>query len=239
FQVVVVVVALWIVADCGVLLRSKLKLLKLVREKISGTQWEALFQQSCFNWVLDQNDWIENCILIHFMLGRQVKVEGDGNENVPLYYDITDKFQIQFGIEEFCLVTGLRFGVENFADYNDPELPIPFRIRVFPSCYDGEHITGYMILEIIEDDVFDRLHHEDAVSLYCRGILQLVLLGVEAKRRIPDWMLRLANDRVGWDNYPWGSFVWPTLYSQLKNANVKHWPNEDLIGRHCFFQIID
>ncbi|GKE51958.1 hypothetical protein Tco_1487114, partial [Tanacetum coccineum] len=75
----------------------------------------------------------------------------------------------------------LRFGVKNLADYNDGELPIPFR-------------------------------------------RQLVLLGVEGKRRIPDWMLRLANDRVGWDNYLWGSYVWPTLYSQLKNANVRRWP---------------
>ncbi|GJU55844.1 phospholipase-like protein [Tanacetum coccineum] len=137
------------------------------------------------------------------MLGRQVEVEGDGNKNVSLYYDITDKFQIQFGREEFCLVTGLRFVVENLGDYNGSKLPIPFRRRVFPSCYDGEHITSHTILEIIKDDVFDRLHDEDAVSLCCLGILQLVLLGVEAKRRIPEWMLRLANDRAGWDNYPW------------------------------------
>nr|GEU53214.1 phospholipase-like protein [Tanacetum cinerariifolium] len=128
---------------------------------------------------------------------RQVEVEGDGNKNVPLYYDITDKVQIQFGREEFCLVTGLRFEVENLAGYNDCQLPIPFRRRVFSSCYDGEHITGYTILEIIEGgDVFDRLHDEDDVNLCCLGILQLVLLGVEAKCRIPDWMLRLANDRV-------------------------------------------
>ncbi|GKB43612.1 phospholipase-like protein [Tanacetum coccineum] len=126
--------------------------------------------------------------------------------------------------KEFCLITGLRFGDLDLADYNDREMPIPFRRRVFPSCYDGEHITGSTILEIIEDDVFDRIHDQDAVSLCCLGILQLVFLGVEAKRRIPDWMLRLANDRVGWDNFPWGSFVWPTLYSQLKNANVKRWP---------------
>nr|GEU70724.1 hypothetical protein [Tanacetum cinerariifolium] len=149
--------------------RRKLKLLKQVREKISGTQREALFRQSCFGCVLDQNDWIENCILIHFMLGQQLEVE----------------------------VTSLRFGVENLADYNDRELPIPFRRRVFPSCYDGEHITGYTILEIIKDEVFDTLHDEDVVSLCCLCILQLVLLGAEAKRRIPDWMLRLANDRVG------------------------------------------
>ncbi|GJY68810.1 hypothetical protein Tco_0471792 [Tanacetum coccineum] len=95
------------------------------------------------------------------------------------------------------MVTGLRFGVEILADYNDRELLIPFRRRVFSSCYDGEHITSYTILEIIEDEVFDRLHDEDAVRPLMSSIfLQLVLLGVEAKRRIHDWMLRLANDRV-------------------------------------------
>nr|GEV44771.1 hypothetical protein [Tanacetum cinerariifolium] len=130
------------------------------------------------------------------MLGQQLEVESDRDENASLYYYITDNITIQFGREEFCLVTGLRFGVENFTDYNDLKLPIPFRRRVFPSCYDGEHITDYAILEIIEGDVFDRLHDEDAVSLCCLGILQFVLLGVEAKRRIPNWMLRLANDRT-------------------------------------------
>ncbi|GJR45213.1 hypothetical protein Tco_1313316 [Tanacetum coccineum] len=99
---------------------------------------------------------------------RQLEVEGDGNENVPLYYDITDKFRNNLGERKFlAVITGLR---------------------------------GSTILEIIEDDVFDRIHDQDAVS-------QL-----------------LENDRVGWDNFPWGSFVWPTLYSQLKNANVKRWP---------------
>ncbi|GJV93638.1 phospholipase-like protein [Tanacetum coccineum] len=158
------------------------------------------------------------------MLGQQLEVEGDGNENVPLYYYITDNIRIQFGREEFCLVTGLRFGVENLADYDDVESRIPFRRRVFPSYLDGEPITGNMVFKIIDDELFDRLHDDDAVSLCCLGILQLVLLGVEGKRRIPDWLLRLANDRVGWDNYPWGSYVWPTLYSQLKNANVRRWP---------------
>ncbi|GKA53622.1 phospholipase-like protein, partial [Tanacetum coccineum] len=131
---------------------------------------------------------------------QQLEVEGDGNENVPL------------------------FGVENLADYDDPEKAIPFKRRVFLSYLDGEHITGNMVFKIIDDELFDRLHDDDVVSVCCLGILQLVLLGVEGKRRIPDWLLRLANDRVGWDNYPWGSYVWPTLYSQLKNANVRRWP---------------
>nr|GEX26373.1 hypothetical protein [Tanacetum cinerariifolium] len=123
---------------------------------------------------------------------QQLKVEGDENENVPLHYYITDNIKIQFWREEFCLVTGLRFGVENLADYIDSELSIPFRRRVFPSSLDGEHITGNMVFRIIDDELFDRLYNDDVVSLCCLGILQLVLLGVEDKRRIPDWMLRVV-----------------------------------------------
>ncbi|GJV98783.1 transposase, MuDR, MULE transposase domain protein [Tanacetum coccineum] len=76
---------------------------------------------------------------------------------------------------------------------------------------------------MIESDVFKKLDDNDAVSLCCVGILQLVLLGVEDRRHVPNWILRLANDRVSWDNYPWGSYVWPTLYKHLRDANVKRW----------------
>ncbi|GJS60299.1 hypothetical protein Tco_0655083 [Tanacetum coccineum] len=34
------------------------------------------------------------------------------------------------------------------------------------------------------------------VLVTCRSILQLVILGVESRRAVPDWMSRLANDRV-------------------------------------------
>nr|GEX33474.1 hypothetical protein [Tanacetum cinerariifolium] len=72
-------------------------------------------------------------------------------------------------------------------DLSGSEVP-----RVLITC------RSYTTLEIIDGDVFDILHDEDAVSLCCLGILRLVLLGVEAKRKIPDyWLLRLANDRVG------------------------------------------
>ncbi|GJV06113.1 hypothetical protein Tco_1343769 [Tanacetum coccineum] len=40
-------------------------------------------------------------------------------------------------------------------------------------------------------------------GLVFRHLLELVLLGVEDRRRVPDWILRLANDRVAWDKYPW------------------------------------
>nr|GEY64607.1 hypothetical protein [Tanacetum cinerariifolium] len=102
------------------------------------------------------------------MLGRQVKCLGGETDIVSLSYHIVDDFKIQFGREEFCHVTGLRFGVDYSVDYKNENDPIPFRRRVFSSAKD-------------------------------------------------------ANDRDGWDMYPWGAYVWPTLYSQLKKANVKRW----------------
>ncbi|GKB06783.1 phospholipase-like protein, partial [Tanacetum coccineum] len=156
------------------------------------------------------------------MLGRQIADENDYDENVPLYYNINKDFSIPFGREEFCLVTGLRFGVQNWAEYDTKER-IPFRRRVFPSYLDGQPITGIDIANMILDQSFAQLYDDDAVGLCCLGILQLVILGVESRRVVPDWMLRLANDRIAWDKYPWGSYVWPTLYSQIRNAIVKRW----------------
>ncbi|GKB26589.1 phospholipase-like protein [Tanacetum coccineum] len=127
------------------------------------------------------------------MLGRQMELVDDETEIVPLYYHMFDNFEIQFGREEFCLVTGLKFRVEYWADYNDEDEPIPFRRQVFLSSLDG--------------------------------ILLLVLLGVEDRRVVPDWILRLANGRDGWDKHPWGSYVWPTLYYQLRDANIRRWPS--------------
>ncbi|GJU20357.1 hypothetical protein Tco_1153699 [Tanacetum coccineum] len=175
--------------------------------------------------VLDQNDLTENCILIHFMLGQQLEVEGEGNENVPLYYYITDNFRIQFGREEFFLVTGLRFGVKNFVDYDDVESRIPFRIRVFPSNLDGEPITGNMVFKIIDDELFDRLHDDDVVSLCCLGILQLVLLGVECKRRIPELLLEKKGKFMGSmvDGFFHGNLPSEILTPDETEARAKWW----------------
>ncbi|GJS25114.1 phospholipase-like protein [Tanacetum coccineum] len=153
-----------------------------------------------------------------------------------------DNFQIQFGREEFCLVIGLKFGVENWTDYNDDVEPIPFRRRVFSSSLDGQPIRGKHVESLINSEAFKKLDDNDVVSLCCVGILQLVLLGLEDRRPVPNWILRLANDRDGWDNYPWGSHVWPTLYKQLKDANVRRWPalyatqprNEDEVEKKSY-----
>nr|GEW12729.1 hypothetical protein [Tanacetum cinerariifolium] len=90
-----------------------------------------------------------------------------GNETyiVPLYYHIFDNFHIQFGREEFCFVVGLRIRVKYWTEYDNDDELIPFRRRVFSSSLDGQHITDKT----------------------------LVLLGVDDRRSVTDWMLRNAN----------------------------------------------
>ncbi|GJR54278.1 hypothetical protein Tco_1404799 [Tanacetum coccineum] len=95
-----------------------------------------------------------------------------------------------------------------------------------------------MVEKLITSEFFDRLHDDDAVSLCCVGILQFVLLGLEDRCGVPDWILWLANDRDGWDKYPWGSYVWSTLYSQLRDANAfKTWILESFrVGANDYYK---
>nr|GFA21029.1 phospholipase-like protein [Tanacetum cinerariifolium] len=136
------------------------------------------------------DDWTENCILLHFMLGKQLELT----------------------------VSGLKFGVENYTYYNKAKDPIPFRRRVFSSDLDGRPIRGKDVLLLIESDMFKRLEDNDAVSLCCVGILQL-----EDNDAVSLCCVGILHDRVSWDNYPWGSYVWATLYKHLRDANVKRW----------------
>ncbi|GJY39500.1 hypothetical protein Tco_0425864 [Tanacetum coccineum] len=63
------------------------------------------------------------------------------------------------------------------------------------------------------------------LSAVLKNHVGVVLLGQEPRHNVPDWCLRLVNDRVGWNLYPWGSYVWPSLYYSLRNANVRQWPS--------------
>ncbi|GJT07033.1 phospholipase-like protein [Tanacetum coccineum] len=160
----------------------------------------------------------ENCVLIHFMSCRQVERSPEDTVVVPLTYHVNGHY-IEFGREEFCLITGLRFGPE-FSDRYEVG-PIPFRRLVFDSDKDGGHVNGQMLLDIINGEEFDNLHDEVAVAVCQLAVLHFVLLGRQLAHNIPDWWLRLIDDKNGtWEIYPWGTLVWAQLYGQLENANV-------------------
>ncbi|GJW12447.1 ribonuclease H-like domain-containing protein [Tanacetum coccineum] len=169
--------------------RSKLK---LIRTKFRNTPREELFRNTCFGWLLDLDDSQENCVLIHFMTCRQVERSPEDTVVVPFTYHVNGHY-IEFGREEFCLITGLRFGPE-FSERYEVGL-IPFRRLLFDSDTDGGHVTGQMLVDIINGEEFDNLHDEDVVSVCQLAVLHLVLLGRQLAHNILDWWLRLIDDK--------------------------------------------
>ncbi|GJW35429.1 phospholipase-like protein [Tanacetum coccineum] len=134
----------------------------------------------------------ENCVLIHFMTCRQVERSLEDTVVVPLTYHVNGHY-IEFGWEEFCLITGLRFGPE-FSERYEVGL-ILFRRLLFDSDTDGGHVTGQMLVDIINGEEFDNLHDEVALSVCQLVVLHLVLLGRQLAHNIPDWWLRLIDDK--------------------------------------------
>ncbi|GKC20604.1 phospholipase-like protein, partial [Tanacetum coccineum] len=200
--------------------RSRLTLIPLIRDKIRNTPREESFRNTCFGWLLDLDQSQENCIPVHYFSCLQVESLVGGTEIVPFTYRLGD-FEIQFRREEFCLVMGLRFGVDFSSKFAGG--PIPFRRRVFKSCRDGKPITAGMLLQKIKSEEFDTMNDHDVVGLCLLGVLELVLLGHEIRYTVPDWCFRLVDNIKAWNMYPWGSYVWPTLYEQLRDAIRKRW----------------
>nr|GEU75121.1 phospholipase-like protein [Tanacetum cinerariifolium] len=153
--------------------RSKLKLIKLIRTKFRNTHREELFRNTCFGWLLDLDDSQENCVLIHFMSCPQVERSPEDTVAVPITYHVNGHY-IGFGREEFCLITGLRFGLK-FSERYQVGL-IPFRRLLFDSDTDRGHVTGQMLVDNIYGEEFDNLHDEVDVALCQLVVLHLGLL---------------------------------------------------------------
>ncbi|GJS28276.1 hypothetical protein Tco_0488896 [Tanacetum coccineum] len=127
-------------------------------------------------------------ILLKLNLSDHMSILKDSKEYLKMVMEVGG-FEIQFGREEFCLVTRLRFGVDISSEFIVG--PFPFRRRVFPSCMDGH----------------------------------------ELRYTVPEWCFRLVDNKNAWNIYPCSSYVWPTLYEQLRDANVKRWETHFTIER--------
>nr|GFA15435.1 phospholipase-like protein [Tanacetum cinerariifolium] len=97
------------------------------------------------------------------------------------------------------------------------------RRRLFESCRDGKSIIAGMLLQKIKSEEFDTMNDHDVVGLFLLGVLELVLLGHEVRCTVSDWCFRLVDNIKAWDMYPWGLYLWPTLYKQLRDAIRKRW----------------
>ncbi|GJV67216.1 phospholipase-like protein [Tanacetum coccineum] len=143
-------------------------------------------------------------------------------KNMFWNWPLAQRKQIHFRRQEFCLVTGLRFGcnmymkkwVKNLTDN-------PFRNRIFP------HIKANVSVKLGDViDIFDKmrkrtlvLEDNDAVRICLLVLLQQGFLGHQLSHNVSDDMLKLVEHLSNcWNIFPWGSYIWQYTYSQLRDA---------------------
>nr|GEY67071.1 hypothetical protein [Tanacetum cinerariifolium] len=79
---------------------------------------------------------------------------------------------------------------------------------MFSSDLDGRPIRRKDVGLLIKSDVFKKLNDNDAVSLCCVGILQLMLLGVEDRHPVPNWILSDPTNETDTKSYSIEGFAW-------------------------------
>lgn len=178
----------------------------------------SMFKATCFGPWLDLTYVDNEEGLVHYMLRKQFHQNND-NYDLPLVYYLNGH-SLYFGRNEFCLVTGFRFGMVSFRKWRSGD--IPFRHRVFPN-HVGQHVKSIDLLSVIEDEeLFLNLSDEDAIRVCLLITLEVILMGKDLGSIIDDIFLRMVEDLDEWNAFPWGELLWRQLYESIRNVSSNH-----------------
>ncbi|KAJ9548396.1 hypothetical protein OSB04_020939 [Centaurea solstitialis] len=194
-------------------IRAKISIAKDILAKLSESDRRlALFKGTCFGPWLDIQSKYGDPLLIHLMLQTQFFPEGALADE--MWFRIGGH-ELRFGREEFCLITGFRFGPTNSL----PEMRgNPFRERVFPHLPAHKPVKGSDLLSVFDSRAFAQISDLDAVRICLLLLLEVGFIGNQPSSVVSDFRLCLVEDLDSWDRYPWGSYLWALTYKQLKNA---------------------
>ncbi|GJU10593.1 phospholipase-like protein [Tanacetum coccineum] len=172
-----------------VTIKAKIDVVKEIREALTPTQVE-IFEKTCFGHWLGVGLKKNSQLLIHTVLACMV--EGKANE---LLFLVLGK-RIHFRRQEFCFVTGLRFGHNMYMKKWAKNLTDnPFRNRIFP------RIEAKVLVKLSDViDIFDKmrkrslvLEENDAVRICLLVLLQQGFLGHQLSHNVSDDMLKLVE----------------------------------------------
>ncbi|KAK2646605.1 hypothetical protein Ddye_021800 [Dipteronia dyeriana] len=128
---------------------------------------------------------------MHFMLGNQ---------------------SVRFLKVEFCLITGLRFGVvPETTMYASVENGI--HERYFPRA---EKVLLEQIKGVVTGAEFKKAY--DAVNLCLLYMLNWILMGVDERFKIPVWQFWLVEELDAFDAFLWGAHVYMHSIYSFKHA---------------------
>lgn len=218
--------------DAKITVRSRLEHLSHVKALLNGNRSD-LFRKTVFGQWLDIPSLDPDNHLYDYFYQNAVTVPIVSDTCPPLSFKIGDNV-LDFGRQEFCLVTGFRLGqvAKEETDVGRIVRGIPyspFFDRLFPEKKRTlkKRVKGEELLKFMKDGpVWESILDVDAVRICLLVIATLVFIGREPRFYIPDHMLKMIEDLDVWNEYPWGEYMWVHLYKRTVNVVQRHTDNQ-------------
>ena len=211
--------------DAKISVRSRVEHLTSIKALLNVGRTN-LFRTTVFGAWLDFPSHNPDNYLYNFFYQNAVMVPKVSDFCPPLNFQIGDNL-LEFGREQFSLVTGFRLGhVDKDEGRIVRGIPYsPFLDRLFPEIKvtKKKRIKGQQILGLLKPgQVWDSLSDEDAVRCCLLVIATCVFMGREGRFYIPDHLLIMVEDFSLWNEYPWGEYLWCQLYKRTVNVVPRH-----------------
>ncbi|KAK3185015.1 hypothetical protein Dsin_032301 [Dipteronia sinensis] len=119
---------------------------------------------------------------------------------------------VRFSKVEFCLITGLKFGV--IPDTTRYEM---VQNGIHQRYFNGVDEVDYEQLRaVLRIGAFEEQYN--AVKLCLLYMLNWLLMGLDEREKIPLWQIRLVEDLDAFDAFPWGAQVYRQSIIGFKHA---------------------
>ncbi|GAY57741.1 hypothetical protein CUMW_181790 [Citrus unshiu] len=184
---------------------------KAIEEKL--TKWQlTMFKKDIFGHFLECRSFPFSGVILHNLLLRQVAHEEDSRED-QLWFQI-GKHLIRLSIVEWCLVTGLSFGVDTNKKNDEMEQ------RLRNTYFGGVHrkINVKQFDAVFKKLKFEEMDDMDALKIALFYFADRVLNARKNHCQINfDW-LDQVDDIQYFRKRPWGLLSWEMIYESLDNA---------------------
>ncbi|XP_021818059.1 uncharacterized protein LOC110760154 isoform X1 [Prunus avium] len=178
-----------------------------IKEKFSSEQLER-FKMSCFGHLLLIEDLKWAPQIVHGLLLR--KVDPKTVKTVKGITFLVGNKLIQFTKQQFCLITGLRFGKLPFIR-NPTNENCALKNKYFQK-------NKTVSLSELEKAFKACTDEEDVVKLGFVYFVVFVLLGTEKHVNMNMRYLKLAEDLDAFEKYPWGAVSYAKTHESLVRA---------------------
>ena len=123
--------------------------------------------------------------------------------------------------EEFCLVSGLRFGQHDTLSLYTRHIPKALWFEQVFSDLDVQKVKVSDMKRLFEKLDFTKVSDIDVVRLCLLYALEVGFLGRQDSQPISEDLILLAENLDAWNLFPWGSYIWEITRKQLSTAIVK------------------